>query len=332
MPVGKNERNATKVVCCVLLLLFVFAGRQTAAQSKPDASVLSSQKAVIERWLEETRLADKLEVIKLRLSTHPDSSRGDRQGYRLELRFKTDGTETEAQAQEEFQKFLGTQATASGRPFPEEMFYKVIHLLGITRESASVHFYVFETEYAVYFNVTTRELVLDAPPNRGSGVRRTLSVKAFWNGSATGSAGSGTVAKTIRSAAAKQKELPQTIRKFLEDFFHTAKTGDLPEPKLVWQPQEDEFLGVSVSGLKGQIIDSKVYWEKLLLSIELKPGQNEVKLQCNFDGLYASGIGSNQPADDSYYLISDKNFGSHLNAYADKVLSSLQQYLQKEQR
>lgn len=319
MTFHDNVGDANRVTRWVTLFLVACIWSPAMAQPRLDPAFLELRKKIIEKWLEEAGLAENLEVLKLRKSEHPDPRAGNREAYRLELRLKT-GYDEEA-AQSDFQKFLDAQVEPGGQQFQSQIFYKLVHLLGKSRESVSVHFYVLRTEYAVYFDSLARELVMDSAAKRS--LRRVLSVKAPVNGSMTKSG-----ALTVRRATANQK-MPETIRKFLERYFGELKGVNGPAIQ-DWRPNEADYLEVTVSRMKGQVMSSPEYWEKLSLSIEVKPSENGWQLVCFFNGQYASGMGTRPPADGSYYLM-EKDYRPQLDKYADKVLSSLQQHLEKDQ-
>ncbi len=97
-------------------------------------------------------------------------------------------------------------------------------------------------------------------------------------------------------------------------------------PTLDWRSFEADYLELGVSGLRGQVIGSRNYWEKLKISLVIKTDEKEWKLDWFVDGLYAAGLGSNRPADDSYYLM-EKDYQPQLETYADRLLSALHKSL-----
>ncbi len=145
-------------VVAVVLLAAGHAVTPAAVQSELTPAFLAHQRTVVERWLDDTGLAKQFEVIRLRASEHPDPEAAGRRGYRLELRFLAQGSQDAARTA--FQRFLDAQLAATGQPFTASCFYRVVHLLGVGREPVSVHYYVLETEYAVYLEAATRELVV----------------------------------------------------------------------------------------------------------------------------------------------------------------------------
>src|SRR5262245_14586288 len=310
-----SRSPAARVVAVVAMLA---AGHiaQTGAQSDLTPAFLAHQRTVVERWMEDTGLAKQFEVIRLRASEHPDPEAAGRRGYRLELRFLTQGSQDAARTA--FQRFLDAQLAATGQPFTASCFYRVVHLLGVGRELVSVHYYVLETEYAVYLETATRELVVREISNRG--VRRSMAGPA--PGTAAPARGPATSVPRTNTAG----DIRQAIQKLLEDYFRGAVKPGQPAPTLDWRSFEPDYLELGVSGLRGQVIGSRNYWEKLKLSLVIKTDEKEWKLDWFVDGLYAAGLGSNRPADDSYYLM-EKDYLPQLEAYADRLLSAVHRSL-----
>jgi hypothetical protein len=281
-----------------------------AAQPRLTQEFLSHQRSVVERWLEDSELRGKLEVIRLRTSEHPDPEADQRRGYRLELRFLTDGSVEAAGA--DFQRFLDAQAKTSGQPFMAMCFYRLVHLLGVGREPVSVHFFVLETEYAMFFETASRQLTIRELSTRGLQKRMALTAPS--------------AAESSRASALPRAggDIRALIRGFLENHFRRPTSGQRqPLPALDWEAFDPDHLELSVSGLRGHVVSSHTYWEKLKISLDIRAEATEWKLVWYIDGLLASGMGSNQPADDSYYLM-EKDFRAPFEAYANRLVSGLQ--------
>ncbi len=313
------ESGMTTRVLTALAAVFLWVSHAAPCRAQPtiDAATLQQRRGVIDRWLKDAGLTDELEVLKLRRSEHPDPKAVDRLGYRLELRFITSAGDQ--QAQQEFQKFLTAQPSPGGVGFAERSFYHVVHLLDVDRAYASVHFYVAESEYAVYFDSSAREVVMRSLASRN--VRRVFTVPLPRSVARSG-------ALTIPKPS--DLDAPRSIQRFLEAYFAATRTREAPSTTEVHHLEPD-YLEVWVKGLRGQIEPSKKNWERLMLSIHVEPVDGTVKLTCLFDGMYAAGLGSNQPADDSYVLMAG-TLSSALDAYAEKVLAKLREHFESGPR
>ena len=151
-----------------MLLMAAVCLSQTVSTVPRVPGDLASNRAVLETALADEGLSKELEIIRLRRGDHPDSST-DRQVYRLELRFRADGSQDAADAQ--FQSYLDAH-----KGLPEHLFYRVAHVLDLDRQFISVHFHVIESEYMVFFDSSSRDLVLQREANRS--VRKSISVRA----------------------------------------------------------------------------------------------------------------------------------------------------------
>jgi hypothetical protein len=298
-------------VAAVGLLLLLSSVRLAEADSIPDAKALAPKRKVIEQWVADAKLSDRLEVVKLRRSTHPDPAADDRQGVRLEFLFRTKEND-ESKADADFVAFMSAQSDAAGQPFADRCLYKLAHLLALRREDVSVHFNVSEVEYVVFFDSASRKVVTQRGPKRGA-IRRTVSIIRS----------PGTLAQTATVAGGEGRKLAQSIRSFIEASWRAAGTG------VAFEPLEDDYLAFSVDGFKKQIIRSHDYWETLQVSIEMRPTASGWKLTCYFDGQYAAGLGSRRPSSEAYADM-DADFRSDLNAYAMAILGRLQQHLERQ--
>lgn len=310
-----NRLSVSSAGAWVLLMTAaVCRGQNTADPPLLANDTLTRDKAALESAVTDEGVDTQLEILRLRRGEHPDT-RTERQGYRLEFRFRADGMQDAADA--EFQKFL-----QANQDLPERWFYRLAHLLDIDRRFVSVHFHVIESEYMLYFDMASRELVLQRGASRS--VRRSISIDA--PAFATGHG-----AVVVRPAADTGK-LPNSIQKYFDEYFRKINSpGGKVEAK--WKElTEPDYLALNVSGLKRQIIPSHNYWERLSFSIELKQDAAGWKLACYSDGWYASGVGSSMPEESNYHLMDAKNFGDDLEAYAESLLAGLKRYLEEERR
>ena len=286
---------------------------QSADLPAVPPSVLAADKATLQTALTGDGLTNDLEILRLSRGDHPDPAQ-NRQTWRLEFRFIPGGTQDEAGAK--FQQFL-----AAHPALPEHWFYRVVHLLDADRRSVSLHFYVVENEYAVYFDTASSQLVIQRGANRS--IRTSLSLSAPSLGTPDRSA-------TINRIGLKEQDISAAIRKYFDQYFGAMKVSGA-KAETAWKDLTDpDYLRLTVTGMKHQVIPSHNYWERLNLSIELKQETAGWKLACYADAWYAAGLGSSRPGEGSYHLIDGKDFGMDLETYSEHLLAGLQRYLQQD--
>jgi hypothetical protein len=298
----------------LLFALCLFAAFSSQAQPTLDAAFLSQQRTLIEKWLEQTGLQKQFEVLKLRLGAHPDATAGDKSAYRLELRFRSQSS-SESLNDANFDSFLSSQAQNMGQPFPAYCFYKFVNLIGVSRELASVHFNTLESEYMVYLD-TSQQLVMQ------KATLRSLNRQVASIGLKTSKGNAVMIESTLAS-----EDLARRIQSFLDSYLKGAASD--PKPELVFKPKERASVRVVAYSMKGRVIRSHNYWEKLELSLELKPDGQKWEVACYYDGEYAANA-SKPPDAGAYDASMAKGFPTELNTYITGLLAELQKSLEKE--
>jgi hypothetical protein len=92
----------------------------------------------------------------------------------------------------------------------------------------------------------------------------------------------------------------------------------------------DHFIELSIDKMKGRVISEPHFWERLDIYVVFFYTKNEAKLYVDYDGYFATGIGSRPPPDESYSNMSER-YGRELSRYADMTTTALVSYLKKGQ-
>ncbi len=87
-------------------------------------------------------------------------------------------------------------------------------------------------------------------------------------------------------------------------------------------------ISVEVSGLRGEVLKSEGYWEKLIIECIFAPDERRMDFFINITGSYATGAGSLRPADDSFDDM-DQKYKNPLQSFADKLTVELQNALER---
>ena len=90
----------------------------------------------------------------------------------------------------------------------------------------------------------------------------------------------------------------------------------------------DHFIELSIDKMKGQVIREPHFWERLEIYVVFFYTQNRAKLYVDYDGYFATGIGSKSPPDESYSNMSE-HYDRELSRYADMTTTALVSYLKK---
>lgn len=289
-----------------------------AAQPAPPPDLPQATR-VLQTWLDETRLSEHLELTRLRLSSSPSLvSDKDERSLQLDLRFRGADTRPD-EAIKQFTIFQNQYQAAKGISLPEAVFYQLIHSCDWPRNDAVVTFIVVEDRFEISLDPDSHELVFRQTQQRGS-VRQVINIPLVAASKAGGT--NQIIVKSARAPGANT--LPQAIESFLKGYFVDAnKAAHLKEPEFSYEPQEPDYLGMKVKGVKGQVLASDKYWEKLEISFELKPAAGGQKVVCYLSGEYASGIFGRLPSDDDYSAIDE----AKLRDFESNLLRKLQDHL-----
>lgn len=90
----------------------------------------------------------------------------------------------------------------------------------------------------------------------------------------------------------------------------------------------DHSIELSIDKMKGQVIKERHFWERLDIYVVFFYTGNEARLYVDYDGYFATGIGSRPPPDESYSSMS-KRYDGELSRYADMTTTALMSYLKK---
>lgn len=312
-----------KIAICASTVLILVAGVPPGigtAQPAPPPD-LQPARRTLETWLVQTRLSEHLELTKLRLSPAPSSQVNDAdvKSLHLDLRFRATGDQTE-DAVKQFTDFLRRYQAANGVSLPGTVFYKLIHSCDWPRSDAVVTFIVIEDKFDVSLDPGSRELAFRQTQQRGT-VRGVIDIPL-----PAGNKASGTNQVTLKSAAASASVLPRQIEEFLSTYFVEAnRTAHLKDPDIKYEPQEPDYVGMKVKGVKGQVLPANKYWEKLEISFELKPAAEGQKVVCYLSAEYASGLFGRLPSDDDYSAIDE----AMLRDFTSNLLRKLQDHLSR---
>ena len=85
---------------------------------------------------------------------------------------------------------------------------------------------------------------------------------------------------------------------------------------------------VQLSGLRGEVIGHRNYWEQLQVSAMLFPAGAKWEIVMILEGSYASGIGGRQPGDSAFQRI-EKGYPGVLGNYAKPLITRLQTHLEQ---
>ena len=271
---------------------------------------------ILQLWLDQTRLSEHLDLAKLRLSSPPSplvNDKGER-SLQLDLRFR--GADTPDEAVKQLTSFLNQYQAAKGLSLPEAVFYQLIHSCDWPRNDAVVTFIVVEDRFDIFLDTDSHELLFHQTQQRGP-VRQFINIPLL-----AASKGGGSNQITVTSSKAPGADaLPQEIEDFLEGYFIEAnRAAHLKDPEFSYEPREPDYLGMKVKGVKGQVLASDKYWEKLEMSFELKPAPNGQKVVCYLSGEYGSGILGRLPNDDDYAAIDE----AKLRDFTGNLLRKLQ--------
>jgi hypothetical protein len=313
-----------KIAICastVLILVAAVPPGIGTAQPAPPPDLQSARRA-LETWLEQDRLFEHLELAKLRLSPAPSPQKNDpdEKSLHLDLRFRAADNQTD-DAIKQFTGFLNRYQAANGISLPETVFYKLIHSSDWPRSDAVVTFIVVEDRFDVSLDPGSRQLVFRQMQQRGT-VRQVIDISLL-----AGNKAAGANQVTLRSsAAASASVLPQQIEKFLSTYFVEAnRTAHLKDPDIKYEPQEPDYVGMKVTGVKSQVLPTNKYWEKLEISFELKPAPEGQKAVCYLSAEYASGLFGRLPSDDDYSAIDE----ARLRDFTGNLLRKLQVHLSR---
>jgi hypothetical protein len=143
--------------------------------------------------------------------------------------------------------------------------------------------------------------------------------------------GKPTQARALKASLAKEvsaEESAKTVRGFLEDYFKKAnlKAG-LPEPK-IFPDCDANHVGLTVSGLRGQVLADGKSWEKIQIELELVNEPAGLLLTANIDGSYAGGLRfAGLPSD--YPQNMDHDHPTELKEFSNALFDKIKQSLMK---
>jgi hypothetical protein len=92
----------------------------------------------------------------------------------------------------------------------------------------------------------------------------------------------------------------------------------------------DHFIELFIDKMKGQVIKEPHFWERLDIYVVFLYTRKEARLYVDYDGYFATGIGSKPPPDKSYSDMSE-GYSWDLSRYADLTTTDLKAYLEKGQ-
>jgi hypothetical protein len=313
-----------KIAICASTVLILVAAVHLGigtAQPAPPPDLQPARRA-LETWLEQNRLSGHLELAKLRLSPAPSPQVNDpdEKSLHLDLRFRAADNERD-DAIKQFTGFLNRYQAANGVSLPETVFYKLIHSCDWPRSDAVVTFIVVEDRFDVSLDPGSRELVFRQTNQRGT-VRQVIDIPLL-----VGNKAAGANQVTLKSSSpASASVLPQQIENFLSTYFvETNRTAHLKDPDINYEPQEPDYVGMKVKGVKSQVLPANKYWEKLEISFELKPAPEGQKVVCYLSAEYASGLFGRLPSDDDYSAIDE----ARLRDFTSNLLRKLQDHLSR---
>jgi hypothetical protein len=313
-----------KIAICastVLILLLAVPLGIGAAQAMPSPDLQRATR-IMQTWLNQTRISEHLELTKLRLNSpqSPLVNDKDKRSLQLDLRFRGADTKPD-EAVKQFTTFLNQYQAGKGVSLPETVFYQLIHSCDWPRDDAVVTFIVVEDRFDISLDPDSHELVFRETQQRGP-VRQVINIPLL---AASKAGGANQI--TVKSTKAPSADaLPQEIENFLKGYFVEAnRAAHLKDPEFSYEPQELDYLGLKVKGVKGQVLASDKYWEKLEISFELKPASDGQKVVCYLSGEYASGIFGRLPSDDDYAAIDE----AKLRDFTGNLLRKLQDHLSR---
>jgi len=304
----------------LILVLAVSPGIGIAQPASPPD--LPRTTRILQTWLDQTGLSEHLDLAKLRLSSPPSPLVNDKdeRSLQLDLRFREADSKPD-EAAKQFTAFLNQYQAEKGVSLPEAVFYRLIHSCDWPRNDAVVSFIVVEDRFDISLYPDSHELRFRQTQQRGL-VRQVIDIP-LPAASKAGGANQITVKSTRAPSAGA---LPQEIEDFLKRYFIEAnRAAHLKDPEFSYEPQEPDYLGMKVKGLKGQVLASDKYWEKLEISFELKPAPDGDKVVCYLSGEYASGILGRLPSDDDYAAIDE----AKLRDFTGNLLYKLQDRLSR---
>jgi hypothetical protein len=318
-----REDAIVKIAIYASTVLILVAGVPLeigTAQPAPPPDLQPARRA-LETWLEQNRLSEHLELAKLRLSPvpSPQVNDPDEKSLHLDLRFRAADNKTD-DAIKQFTGFLNQYQAANGVSLPETVFYKLIHSRDWPRSDAVVTFIVVEDRFNVSLDPGSGELVFHQTQQRGT-VRQVIDIPLL-----AGNKAAGANQVTLKSSSVSAIVLPQQIEKFLSNYFvETNRTAQLKDPDIKYEPQEPDYVGMKVKGVKSQVLPANNYWEKLQISFELKSAPEGQKVVCYLSAEYASGLFGKLPSDDDYSAIDE----ARLRDYTSNLLRKLQDHLSR---
>lgn len=313
-------KTATCAPTMLIVALAVCVGVGTAQPAPPID--LPRATRMMQVWLDQAGLSEQLELAKLRFSSPRSPLVNDKneRSLQLDLRFRG-ADENPVEAVKQFDAFLNKYQAGKGVSLPEVVFYHLIHSCDWPRNDAVVTFIVVEDRFDISLDSSSHELVFRQTQQRGP-VRQVFNILL-----PTPSAGGRANQITVRSTGSPNADaLPKVIEDFLKGYFVEAnRAAHLKDPEFSYEPQEPDYLGMKIKGMKGQVLASDKYWEKLEFSFEFKPAPDGQKVVCYLSGEYASGIFGRLPSDDDYSAIDE----TKLRDFTGNLLRKLQDHLSR---
>lgn len=261
------------------VIAFVAGSGGWSSAAAQQTSSNQFHEAALVRWLESSGLSKIWEFqTPLHRSLHPSANRDV---PTLELLFRPPSPNGEQQERRQFEEFLGRYRAQSGVSFPDKVFYKFIETYELPRQDAAVVLHVAVDDVEIFVDPATDLLVCRHA--KGRAVREFEVVLPATPMQTRALQGKVAVGNAAYDPA-------KTVRDFLEDRFRKANVkAKLPEPRITPFACDSHHVGLSVSGLRGQVFPDAGAWEEVTINIDLFQEPGGLFLTAYTDGFYAGG-------------------------------------------
>jgi hypothetical protein len=196
------------------------------------------------------------------------------------------------------------------------VFYRTIQLCDWPRSDAIVDFIVLEDQFAVFLDSETQALVFRQTVKRDP-IREVINLPLSPDLKHSGP-------NQVLVKAPDPNALTQQIEAFFKKYFAQAnEKTHISAPVFHDEPREPDYVGLKVAGVKKQVLAADNYWEKIAISVEIRPTPEGQRLICYMSGKYASGWGSRLPSDDDYKEVEDSKMHEFVSGILRKLQDSL---------
>ena len=276
-------------------------------QVEPSLEVVRNNIPTLVSWLQETGLAEHLELLRVRGADHPDRD-VQRRVFRLETRWRAKA-QTREEALAAFDAYDRRFAKVNAQRFGEKLFVKFVQVVGISPLVASVHVHILDTDIATFLGSKGELKTTDS-------TLRSVLVRAE-------------IPRIAPEVTAPKLALSGNKFMVTETGINPDEVLALLRQKYAERQPEARFRGAGIEGdffvafvveaMRGEVIADQNYWERLRGDLYLLPG-SALQLRLHLDGRFAAGGIGGRPPDDSGFADMEPRFAEQLTTYANELL------------